>query len=151
MLEDPPRRSIALVAHDQRKPDLLAWAAHNRATLAEHRLVATGTTGQLLADELDLEVLRLESGPLGGDMQLAAMVTEGGVDLLVFLWDPLSAQPHEPDVRALLRIATLWNVPIATNRATADLLLTSPLLTSAAYVRQVPDHSAHRERRRRVD
>jgi methylglyoxal synthase len=151
MTEDLPRRTIALVAHDQRKPDLLAWAAHHRAALAGHRLVATGTTGQLLADELGLEILRLESGPLGGDMQLATMVTEGEIDLLVFLWDPLSAQPHEPDVRALLRIATLWNVPVATNQATADLLITSPLLTSAAYVRQVPDHAAHRERLRRVD
>ena len=141
-----PRRTIALVAHDGQKADLLAWARHNREVLAEHRLVATGTTGQLLADELGLEVRRLESGPLGGDMQLGAMITEGGVELLVFLWDPLSAQPHEPDVRALLRIATLWNVPAASNRASADLLVTSPLLTDPAYVRQVPDHATHRDR-----
>lgn len=146
-----PRRTIALVAHDRRKADLLAWASGQRAVLAEHRLVATGTTGQLLADELGLEIMRLESGPLGGDMQLGAMVAEGGVDLLVFLWDPLSAQPHEPDVRALLRVATLWNVPVATNLATADLLIASPLLTSTSYVRQVPDHGAHRERLRRLD
>lgn len=151
MADHLPRRTLALVAHDQRKADLLSWARHNRAVLADHRLVATGTTGQLLADELGLELLRLESGPLGGDMQLGAMIAECEVDLLVFLWDPLSAQPHEPDVRALLRIATLWNVPVATNRATADLLITSALLTSAAYVRQVPDHAAHRERLRRVD
>lgn len=146
MAPQPPLRTIALVAHDGQKADLLAWARHNRGVLAGHRLVATGTTGQLLADELGLEMLRLESGPLGGDMQLGAMIAEGGVDVLVFLWDPLSAQPHEPDVRALLRIATLWNVPVASNRATADLLVTSPLLTDPAYVRQVPDHATHRDR-----
>jgi len=146
MAPQPPLRTIALVAHDGQKADLLAWARHNREVLAGHRLIATGTTGQLLADELGLEVLRLESGPLGGDMQLGAMIAEGTVDVLVFLWDPLSAQPHEPDVRALLRIATLWNVPVASNRATADLLVTSPLLTDLAYVRQVPDHATHRER-----
>ena len=146
MAPQPPLRTIALVAHDGQKADLLAWASHNREVLAGHRLVATGTTGQLLADELGLEVLRLESGPLGGDMQLGAMIAEGGVDVLVFLWDPLSAQPHEPDVRALLRMATLWNVPVASNRATADLLVTSPLLTDPVYVRQVPDHATHRDR-----
>jgi len=146
MAPQPPSCTIALVAHDGQKADLLAWARHNREVLAGHRLVATGTTGQLLADELGLEVLRLESGPLGGDMQLGAMIAEGSVDVLVFLWDPLSAQPHEPDVRALLRVATLWNVPVASNRATADLLVTSPLLTDPAYVRQVPDHATHRER-----
>jgi len=151
MSEHLPRRTIALVAHDRRKADLLSWARDHRAALASHRLVATGTTGQLLADELGLELLRLESGPLGGDMQLGAKLSRQEVDLLVFLWDPLSAQPHEPDVRALLRIATLWNVPVATNLATADLLVTSPLLTSAAYVRQVPDHTAHRERLRPIE
>jgi methylglyoxal synthase len=143
-----PVRTIALVAHDATKGVLLEWATHNRDTLEEHRLVATGTTGQLLADRAGLEVLRLESGPLGGDMQLGAMIAEGGIDVLIFLWDPLAAQPHEPDVRALLRIATLWNVPMASNRATADLLLTSPLLTDPTYVRQEPDHTAHRERLR---
>ncbi len=141
-----PERTIALVAHDARKPDLLAWARHNREVLAGHRLVATGTTGELLAEELGLAVIRLESGPLGGDMQLGAMITEASVDVLIFLWDPLSAQPHEPDVRALLRVATLWNVPVASNRATADLLVTSPLLTDPAYVREVPDHATHRQR-----
>ncbi|MFO7776768.1 MAG: methylglyoxal synthase [Nitriliruptoraceae bacterium] len=151
MTEQLPRRTIALVAHDRRKPDLLSWARRHRAALVRHRLVATGTTGQLLGDELGLEILRLESGPLGGDMQLGAMLSRHEVDLLVFLWDPLSAQPHEPDVRALLRVATLWNVPVATNQATADLLITSPLLTSAAYVRQVPDHTAHRQRPRSAE
>lgn len=141
-----PVRTIALVAHDARKAVLLEWATHNREILADHRLVATGTTGQMLAEQVGLDVVRLESGPLGGDMQLGAMVADGAVDVLVFLWDPLAAQPHEPDVRALLRIATLWNVPMACNRATADLLVTSPLLADAAYVRQVPDHTAHRRR-----
>lgn len=151
MAEQRVARTIALVAHDQRKADLLAWAGRHRAALAAHRLVATGTTGALLADELGLDLVRLESGPLGGDMQLGAMVAERGVDLLVFLWDPLSAQPHEPDVRALLRVATLWNVPVATNLATADLLIASELLTSATYVRQVPDHAAHRDRLLRLE
>lgn len=139
-------RTIALVAHDATKSVLLEWATHNRGVLAGHRLVATGTTGQLLAEQVGLDVIRLESGPLGGDMQLAARITEGDVDVLIFLWDPLAAQPHEPDVRALLRIATLWNVPVATNRATADLLVTSPLLTDPTYVRRQPDHTAHRQR-----
>ncbi|MFP4150018.1 MAG: methylglyoxal synthase [Nitriliruptoraceae bacterium] len=140
------KRTIALVAHDATKQVLLEWARHNRGTLATHRLVATGTTGQLLADRAGLEILRLESGPLGGDMQLGAMIAEGAIDVLIFLWDPLAAQPHEPDVRALLRVATLWNVPVASNRATADLLVTSPLLTDPTYVRRVPDHTAHRQR-----
>ena len=141
-----PLRTIALVAHDAQKEGLLSWARHNREVLADHRLVATGTTGGLLAEEVGLEVVRLESGPLGGDMQLGAMIAESSIDVLIFLWDPLSAQPHEPDVRALLRIATLWNVPVATNRATADLLVTSPLLTDRGYVREVPDHASHRQR-----
>lgn len=143
-----PARTIALVAHDATKDVLLEWATHNRDILSEHRLVATGTTGQLLADRVGLDVVRLESGPLGGDMQLGAMIAEGAIDVLVFWWDPLAAQPHEPDVRALLRVATLWNVPMACNRATADLLVTSPLLADPAYVRQVPDHTAHRQRLR---
>jgi methylglyoxal synthase len=141
-----PRRTIALVAHDHKKPDLLTWARHNVGTLSAHRLVATGTTGELLAVQLGLEVIRLESGPLGGDMQLGALITENTVDVLVFFWDPLAAQAHEPDVRALLRVATMWNVPMATNRTTADLLVTSPLLTDPTYERRLPDHSAHRAR-----
>ena len=143
-----PSRTIALVAHDGKKADLLDWAQHNRDALASHHLVATGTTGALVADRLGLPVRRLESGPLGGDMQLGAMIADEAIDVLIFLWDPLSAQPHEPDVRALLRVATLWNVPVASNRATADLLITSPLLTDVTYTRRPPDHARRREQLR---
>lgn len=139
------RKTIALVAHDTRKVDLVEWAAFNRTTLAAHRLLATGTTGNLLTHEVGLEVEALLSGPLGGDQQLGARIAEGDVDLLVFFWDPLEAQPHDPDVKALLRIATVWNIPVATNRATADFLFSSPLL-HAPYQRAVPDFGTHTQR-----
>jgi methylglyoxal synthase len=124
------RRRIALVAHDNKKRDLLDWALFNRDVLAQHNLFGTGTTGGMIADELGLEVSRFKSGPLGGDQQLGAKITEGAIDLVLFFWDPLEPQPHDPDVRALLRIAVVWNIPIACNRATADYLISSPLLDS---------------------
>ena len=127
------RRRIALVAHDHKKDDLIEWAEYNRGTLVRHDLVATGTTGRLLQEEVGLDVKRLHSGPLGGDMQLGALIAEGNVDLLVFFWDPLEAQPHDPDVRALLRIAVVYNTPTACNRATADYLISSPLLADVDY------------------
>ncbi|CAB4748486.1 MAG: methylglyoxal synthase [Actinobacteria bacterium] len=120
-------RNIALVAHDNKKDDLIEWAQFNRGTLSRHNLVATGTTGRLLQEQVGLDVKRLHSGPLGGDMQLGAMISEGKVDFLVFFWDPLEPQPHDPDVRALLRIAVVYNTPTASNRATADFLISSPL------------------------
>lgn len=130
---------IALVAHDNKKPALLDWARSNAAALAAHHLVATGTTGRMLHEELGLDVKRLRSGPLGGDQQLGAMITEGNIDILVFFWDPLEPQPHDPDVRALLRIAVVWNIPIASNRATADLVVTSSLFTGQ-YRPVMPDY-----------
>lgn len=121
-------RGIALVAHDSMKPDMCEWALFNKGTLARHRLYATGTTGGLLMERLGLSITRFRSGPLGGDQQIGSRIAEGEVDLLVFFWDPMSPQPHEPDVRALLRLAALANIPTACNRATADFLISSPLL-----------------------
>lgn len=137
----PDPKRIALVAHDNKKQDLLAWARYNRGVLTQHHLVATGTTGRLLATNLGLDVRRLQSGPLGGDLQLGSEITVGGIDLVLFFWDPLEPQPHDPDVRALLRIAVVWNIPIACNRATADYVISSPLLASA-YQRDVPAYDA---------
>ena len=141
---DTTRRTVVLVAHDHRKTDLVAWAHHNAELLRRHRLFATASTGRLLRRELDLEVTMFMSGPLGGDQQIGACIAQGMVDLLVFFWDPLEPQPHDPDVRALLRIATLWNIAIASNRATADMIITSPLFDpNSGYVPSVPDVLGH--------
>jgi methylglyoxal synthase len=124
----PTARRSALVAHDHKKQDLREWADHNRELLSRHVLVATGTTGRLLASELGLQVTCVQSGPLGGDQQIGALIASGDLDLLVFFTDPLHPQPHDPDVKALMRIAVVWDIPIACNRASADFLITSPLL-----------------------
>lgn len=139
MVQSSGQRGVALLAHDNKKPDLLEWARYNRAHLAAHHLIATATTGALLAEELGLSVTRLQSGPLGGDLQIGAKITEGAVDLLLFFWDPLEPQPHDPDVKALLRIAVVWNVPVACNRATADFLISSPLFATD-YDRIIPSY-----------
>ena len=144
------RKRIGLVAHDNKKLDLVEWAQYNRAILAEHDLIATGTTGALLEYELGLPIRQLQSGPLGGDLQIGAMIAEGQIDLLVFFWDPLEPQPHDPDVKALLRIAVVWNIPAASNRATADFLISSPFMTGS-YERQLPDYTAHITRRLPTD
>jgi methylglyoxal synthase len=140
-----PPKTIGLVAHDNKKEDLIEWAAFNRLFLDAHRLVATGTTGTLLEDRLGVGVMKLHSGPLGGDQQLGAMIANGEIDVLVFFWDPLEPQPHDPDVKALLRIAIVWNIPVACNRATADMMISSPLMTSD-YERQMPDYATYIER-----
>lgn len=141
----PDRKRIGLVAHDNKKGDLVEWAGYNRQTLKAHELYATGTTGALLEAELGLPVTRLMSGPLGGDQQMGAMVAEGLIDILVFFWDPLEPLPHDPDIKALLRISVVWNIPVACNRATADFLIASPLM-SGPYARFVPDYSGHESR-----
>src|SRR5437762_12484828 len=141
-----PRKRIGLVAHDNKKPDLAEWATYNRQLLAAHDLVATGTTGTLLEEELGVGIMKLHSGPLGGDQQLGALIAQGEIDFLVFFWDPLEPQPHDPDVKALLRLAVVWNIPVACNRATADFIISSPLMLGK-YDRLVPDYDAYRTRK----
>jgi len=138
-------KHIGLVAHDGRKRDLLEWVIFNKGTLSQHRLYATGTTGALINRETGLEVTRLRSGPFGGDQQMGALIAEGEIDILVFFWDPLEPQPHDPDVKALLRIAVLYNIPTASNRSTADFLIASPLF-SASYTRLIPNYDARIKR-----
>ena len=138
-------KRIALVAHDNKKSDLLDWACYNSELLVQHTLYATGTTGRLLAQELGTAVNCLQSGPLGGDQQIGARIAEGLIDLLVFFWDPLQPQPHDTDVKALLRVAVVWNIPFACDRATADYLISSPLMTGL-YERQLPDYQIHIQR-----
>ena len=138
-------KRIALVAHDNKKKDLLEWAKFNRDLLAEHDLYATGTTGTLLEETLDVPFTKLQSGPLGGDQQIGAKIADGQIDFVIFFWDPLEPQPHDPDVKALLRIAVVWNVPVACNRASADFMISSPLMSSP-YERQLPDYQEYRDR-----
>lgn len=135
----PRQKRIALVAHDARKPDLLDWVRFNQGTLSRHFLFGTGTTGALITKETGLPVKLYMSGPLGGDQQIGARIAEGEIDFLIFFWDPLEPQPHDPDVKALLRLAVLYNIPTASNRATADFLITSAFMDKT-YQRIVPDY-----------
>ncbi len=136
------QKKIALVAHNEKKQDLLEWARFNKALLKQHELSATGTTGTLLEQELGIDIHKLQSGPLGGDQQIGAKIAAGEIDLLIFFWDPLTSQPHNADVQALLRIAVVWNIPVACNRASADFLIASPLLSST-YERSSPDYHTY--------
>ena|SRR5579875_3183508 len=139
-------KRIALVAHDNKKKDLIEWAEHNRELLAQHQLLATGTTGKLLEEKLNLPIKKLFSGPLGGDQQIGALIAEGNIDLIVFFWDPMEAQPHDSDVKALLRLAVAWNILMACNRTTADFILTSSLMNED-YTVAIPDYSGYLKRK----
>ena len=140
------RKHIALVAHDHKKRDLIQWAIHNQETLANHDLYATGTTGTLLSNALGRRITSVLSGPLGGDQQIGAMIAEGKIDVLIFFWDPMEALSHDPDIKALLRMSAVWNIPVACNRSTADFLMTSPLLNER-YEALLTDYSAYTGRK----
>lgn len=144
--ESPTKQTkkIAIIAHDNKKRDLLEWAGFNRDLLAQHELFATGTTGRLLERELDLKIIKLQSGALGGDQQIGAKIAEGEIDFLIFFWDPLQPMPHDPDVKALLRLAVVWNIPVACNRASADFMISSPLM-SGEYRRFHPEYQGQGE------
>jgi len=139
-------KKIALVAHDNKKRDLVEWAKYNRDLLAHHKVYATGTTGEIMERELGFGITKLQSGPLGGDQQIGAKIAEGEIDFLIFFWDPLEPLPHDPDVKAVLRMAVVWNIPIACNRASADFMISSPLM-DGEYDRLVPDYEGYRARK----
>lgn len=141
----PEKKKIALIAHDNKKDDLLDWVKFNQDKLKKHILFATGTTGRLLSETLELPINSMQSGPLGGDLQIGAKIAEGGIDVLIFFWDPLEAQPHDPDIKALLRLSVVWNIPVAMNRCSADYIISSPLLDSE-YERIAPDYQEYKER-----
>jgi len=140
------RKRIALVAHDNKKAELIEWAVYNKTSLARHELIATGTTGKLLEEQLDRPIKKMLSGPLGGDQQIGAMIAEGKIDILIFFWDPMEAQPHDSDVKALLRLGVAWNILLACDRATADFVLTSPLMLDE-YEIIIPDYSQYMNRK----
>lgn len=139
-------KTVALIAHDNKKRELVEWIRFNKQGVKMCNLIATGTTGRLIKDETGLDVRQLQSGPLGGDQQIGSLIVEGKVDILIFFWDPLEPLPHDQDIKALLRIAVVWNIPVACNRATADYLFSSPLLFGD-YKRTVPDYSDYRRRK----
>ena len=145
-LQMKPNKRIALVAHDNKKQDLVEWAKFNRDLLAHHEVYATGTTGEMLERELGFKITKLQSGPLGGDQQVGAMIVNDEINFLIFFWDPLEPMPHDPDVKALLRMAAVWNIPIACNRSSADFMISSPLMDKE-YNRLVPDYDGYRNRK----
>jgi len=139
------RKNIALIAHDNKKKDLIEWATHNKLALAKHNLVATGTTGRLIEEALDQSVKKVLSGPLGGDQQIGAMIATGDIDVVFFFFDPMEAQPHDSDVKALLRLAVAWNLPMACDRTTADFLMTSRFMEEA-YEYELPNYTHYLNR-----
>lgn len=139
-------KRIAMVAHDNMKAEIIEWAIYNKTVLTAHHLYATGTTGTLLEEALNQPVTRFLSGPLGGDQQIGSLIAEGKLDVLIFFWDPMSAQPHDPDIKALLRLTVVWNIPVACNRASADFLLTSPLMHKE-YKSTIPDYGGYINRK----
>jgi methylglyoxal synthase len=140
------KKRIALIAHDNKKRELIEWAKYNRGVMEKSVIYATGTTGRMLENEVGIPVKCLQSGPLGGDQQIGALIAEGNVDILIFFWDPLEPLPHDPDIKALLRLAVVWNIPVACNRATADFLFSSSLLFSD-YQRKMPDFYDYNSRK----
>ena len=141
-----PDKKIALIAHDHKKRDLVEWAKFNRTLLAHHKIYATGTTGTLLEREFGFNITKLQSGPLGGDQQIGAKIADGEIDFVIFFSDPLESLSHDPDIKALLRLAVVWNIPIACNRASADFMISSPLM-DGEYNRLVPDYETYRARK----
>lgn len=140
-----PNKKIALVAHDHKKDDLLQWAVVNKSRLARHKLYATGTTGKILEEALGQYITKFFSGPLGGDQQIGAMIAEGKLDIMIFFWDPMEAQPHDPDVKALLRLSAVYNLPVACNAATADFLFSSPFMNDS-YAAEQTDYTQYLQR-----
>jgi methylglyoxal synthase len=140
------KKKIALVAHDNKKVEMIEWAKFNRELLAQHKIFATGTTGRLLEEVLGIKVKKLQSGPLGGDQQIGSMIVGGDIDFMIFFWDPLEPMSHDTDIKALLRMAAVWNIPIACNRSTADFMISSPLMDED-YDRIVPNYSGYQNRK----
>ena len=139
-------KRIALIAHDNKKSELIEWAIYNKDALSRHRLFATGTTGKMIEKALGQTITKYMSGPLGGDQQIGARIAERKIDVLIFFWDPMEAQPHDPDVKALLRLATVWNIPVAMDRSSSDFLMTSPLMHTE-YEAAIPDYSDYVKRK----